>query len=116
MNSHNGRAEEAATLADTIERQKHGLFSGEETKASQSESSKWKQERKKESEWGRRGEAERENEWDEERTSAENRPTNLHYLREEAQLFHADRFRRGSPAGRAGNDVGFRSTTKLPDR
>lgn len=35
------------------------------------------------------------------------RPTNLHYLREEAQLFHADRFRRGNSAGRVGNDVGF---------
>jgi hypothetical protein len=62
MNSHNGRAEEAATLADTIGRQKHGLCSPAR-RPSQSESSKWEQERKRER-VGAPRRSERENEWD----------------------------------------------------
>lgn len=45
MNSHNGRAEEAATLADTIGRQKHGC--SPTRRPSRSESYKWEQKREK---------------------------------------------------------------------
>lgn len=69
------------------------LFSGAETKSER----KWEQERERERRDAEGKESE--NGWD----GRECRPTNLHYLREEAQLFHADRFRRG----RAGNDVGL---------
>lgn len=91
MNSHNGRAEEAATLADTMGRQKHGCSLARRPSRSVSGN---KRERERE----KRGK-ESENGWD----GRECRPTNLHYLREEAQLFHADRFWRG----KAGNDVGL---------
>lgn len=92
MNSHNGTGRRGSNPGWHNGATKTRLFSGAETKSGR----KWEQDRKRK----RRDEGkESENEWD----GRECRPTNLHYLREEAQLFHADRFRRG----RDGNDVGL---------
>jgi len=110
MNSHNGRtAEEAATLTDTMGRQKLGCSPSAEARP---ERARGRTKRASE----RASEAPREGTGTDGVRGSNGGQRTCIICEEEAQVFHAGRFRRGgsSPANEAsGNDVGRSIDNKI---